>query len=476
MKFVNNLDLNKNELQNARVQNLAAAPSSPVTGQVYYDTAVNKLYVWDGSAWKDLTGATAPQLTGDVTTDGLSNATSIASGVIVNADINASAAIALSKLATDPLARANHTGSQTASTISDLSTVVQGYRLDQFAAPTSALNANSQRITSVADPQNAQDAATKNYVDATKTGLAFKDPVRAATTANITLSGGAPSTLDGITLAANDRVLVKNQTTASQNGIYVVTTLGTGANGTWTRAGDADNSPSGEVEAGLYVYVEEGTTNGSTSFVLSTANPITLGTTSLTFTKFSGTGQLTAGTGISISGNSISVASNYAGGSSIATLGTVTTGTWSATNIGLNKGGTNAALTAANGGIVYSTASAMAITSAGTAGQALLSGGAGAPTWGTLAVAAGGTGATTAAGARTNLGAVGKYSVDVGNGSATAITVTHNLNTLDVQVFVYTKSDGSQVIPDVTVSTVNAVIVTFATAPTTNQYRVVVVG
>jgi hypothetical protein len=468
MKFVNNLDLNKNELQNARVQNLAAAPSSPVTGQVYYDTAVNKLYVWDGSAWKDLTGATAPQLTGDVTTDGSSNATSIASGVIVNADINASAAIALSKLATDPLARANHTGSQTASTISDLSTVVQGYRLDQFAAPTSALNANSQRITSVADPQNAQDAATKNYVDATKTGLAFKDPVRVATTANITLSG--TQTIDGIAVIAGDRVLVKDQTTASQNGIYVVSAS------SWSRAVDADNSPSGEVEAGLYTYVEQGTSNGSAAFVLSTANPITLGTTALTFTKFSGTGQLTAGTGISISGNSISVASTYAGGSSIATLGTVTTGTWSATNIGLNKGGTNAALTAANGGIVYSTASAMAITAAGTSGQALLSGGAGAPTWGTLAVAAGGTGATTAAAARTNLGAVGKYSVDVGNGSATAITVTHNLNTLDVQVFVYTKSDGSQVIPDVTVSTVNAVIVTFATAPTTNQYRVVVVG
>src|SRR5205085_10291477 len=120
---------------------------------------------------------------------------------------------------------------------SDFDTQVRTSRLDQMAAPTASVSMNSQKITNLLDPTGAQDAASKAYVDATAVGIDWKPSVRAATTANIaTLAGGAPNTLDGVTLAANDRILVKDQGTRSQNGIYVVTTLGTGANGTWTRA------------------------------------------------------------------------------------------------------------------------------------------------------------------------------------------------------------------------------------------------
>jgi phage-related tail fiber protein len=112
----------------------------------------------------------------------------------------------------------------------------------------------------------------------------YKASVRVATTANITaLNGSAPNTLDGVTLAANDRILVKDQSTASQNGIYYVATLGTGANGTWTRATDADGV--GELTAGAVVLVEEGTANADSQWMLITDGTITIGTTALTFAR-----------------------------------------------------------------------------------------------------------------------------------------------------------------------------------------------
>lgn len=116
------------------------------------------------------------------------------------------------------------------------------------------------------------------------TGNDFKASVRAATTANIaSLAGGAPNTIDGVALAANDRVLVKDQATASQNGIYVVTTLGTGANGTWMRAVDSDGA--GELTSGAVVAVEEGTLYTDSQWMLTTDGAITIGTTSLTFVR-----------------------------------------------------------------------------------------------------------------------------------------------------------------------------------------------
>lgn len=197
----------------------------------------------------------------------------------------------------------------TAAKVSDFDTQVRTSRLDQMAAPTASVAFNSQKITGLADPTNAQDAATKLYVDNSRLGIDFKDSVRAATTANIaTLAGGAPSTLDGVALAANDRILVKNQTTTSQNGIYKVDTVGTGSNGSWSRASDADGSPAGELTSGAFVYVEEGTANAQDQYVITTTGTITVGTTGITWGLFSGAGKITAGAGISKSKDTIAIA------------------------------------------------------------------------------------------------------------------------------------------------------------------------
>jgi len=246
---------------------------------------------------------------------------------------------------------------------------------------TGTIDAGNVRITNLADPTGAQDAATKAYVDAVKTGLDVKGSVRAATTANITLTN--TQTVDGVALSVGDRVLVKNQTTASQNGIYVV------ASGAWTRAADCDNTPGTEVTSGLFTFVEEGTANADSGWVLTTDGTITLGTTGLSFVQFSGAGQITAGAGLSKTGNTldvnvangieivgdnvqlastvagdgltytsgviavggtsnrisvtadaIDISSSYVGQNTITTLGTVTTGVWNGSLIGPTYGGT----------------------------------------------------------------------------------------------------------------------------------------
>ena len=185
----------------------------------------------------------------------------------------------------------------TASKISDFDTQVRTSRLDQMAVPTADVSLNSRKITNLLDPVNAQDAATKNYVDLTVQGLDPKASVRAATTANIaTLSG--TMTIDGIALVAGDRVLVKDQTTQSQNGIYVV------AAGAWTRSLDAD---SWTELPGAYVFAESGTTNADMGFVCTAEPGGTLNTTAIIFQTFSGAGQISAGNGLTKTGNSIDI-------------------------------------------------------------------------------------------------------------------------------------------------------------------------
>jgi hypothetical protein len=142
---------------------------------------------------------------------------------------------------------------------------------------------------------------TKEYVDAVKTGLDFKESVKAATTTSLNLSNPATSTFDGQTLSSGDRVLVKDQSTASQNGIYIFN----GSSSAMTRATDFDSDA--EVTSGAFVFVETGTNYADTGWVLSTDGTITVGTTSLTFIQFSGAGSITDGDGLSKSGNTLSV-------------------------------------------------------------------------------------------------------------------------------------------------------------------------
>ena len=148
-------------------------------------------------------------------------------------------------------------------------------------------------VTGLSAPTNPSDAANKGYVDAAAAGLIIKTPCRAATiSANITLSGGAPSTLDGVTLAANDRVLVKNQSAGTENGIYYVATLGSGSNGTWTRTTDADTGA--KLVTGSYVFITGGTVNANAAYTMVTPGTITLGTSTITWNLFSQVTQIQA--------------------------------------------------------------------------------------------------------------------------------------------------------------------------------------
>jgi hypothetical protein len=303
-------------------------------------------------------------------------------------------------------------------------------------------------ITGLATPTNATDAATKAYVDATTTGLDVKASVRLATTAALTATAsgtGVGKTLtnsgtqavfavDGVTAVVGDRVLVKNQSTAKDNGIYTVTTVGTvSTNWVLTRATDADNSPTGEVTAGMFTFVEEGTVLDNTGWVLTTNNPITLDTTALTFAQFSGAGTYLAGSGLSLTGStfsvnlatnsglnttsglsvdssiagggltytsgvidivgttnritvnadSIDISASYVGQSSITTLGTIATGTWQGTTIGSGYGGTGYT-TYAKGDILYASASnTLSKLAAGNDGEVIQLQN-GVPTWGVL--------------------------------------------------------------------------------------------
>lgn len=189
-----------------------------------------------------------------------------------------------------------------------------------LSAPTADIAWGGFKITNLGAPSAATDAATKGYVDGVATGLDVKASVRAASTATVgtynstagTSARGqltaAPNTLDGVTLAASDRILVKNHSTPAANGIYVISTLGTGANGVWDRATDFDADA--EVTTGAFTFVSEGTVNADTGWVLTTNDAIVIGGaggTSLTFAQFSGAGAITAGSGLTQSGTTINV-------------------------------------------------------------------------------------------------------------------------------------------------------------------------
>lgn len=218
----------------------------------------------------------------------------IRSGTVTNTEISSSAAIATLKLA--DAANFILRGGSVAFT-ADQS--MGGFKLTNLGAPT-----------------GDNDAARKADVDAAKQGLDVKDSCRVATAAALpanTFSAGVLTadangvlTVDGVATVLNDRILVQNEATSLRNGIYYVSTEGTsGVPYVLTRVTDANTSA--KVTAGMYTFIEEGTVNDNAGFVLTTNNPITLNTTSLSFTQFTGAGSITAGAGLTKTGGTIDV-------------------------------------------------------------------------------------------------------------------------------------------------------------------------
>jgi hypothetical protein len=260
----------------------------------------------------------------------------------------------------------NHTnsaggGTLTSSAITDFNTQVRTSKVTDLAVPTTAFSMNSQKITNLATPTDATDAATKAYVDSATEGLHIHASVKAATTADITLASAVENgdTLDGVTLATGDRILVKNQTTKSQNGIYVVA-----ATGAPSRATDFD-APA-EIDSGDFVFVDQGTVNGNTGWVQ--INVVgTVGTSDIEFTQFSGAGTYLAGTGLTLTGNTFSI--NTGTTVDLNTAQTLTNKTLTSPILTTPNLGTPSALTLTNAtglpvsGIANSTSAALGLGS-----------------------------------------------------------------------------------------------------------------
>jgi len=416
------LDFSKYEGRNFRGHQLGTAPSSPVTGQLYYNTADNTLYWWDGTAWQSAKGGSPSGAAGGDLTGTYPNP-QIAAGVITDADVNAANKDGVAGTAS---MRTIGTGAQQA--------MSGATRLDTIAAPTGAVSANSQKITNLATPTAATDAANKGYVDGVAQGLDTKGSVKAASTGALTLSGA--QTIDGVSVVAGDRVLAKDQGTPAQNGIYVV------AAGAWTRATDADVWA--EIP-GAFTFVEQGTVNADTGWVATADQGGTIDVTAMPWTMFSSAGTIVAGAGLTKTGNTLDVGA----GAGI----TVNADTIQVANNGI----TNAMI--ADGAIDLATADVT----------------------GTLPLTKGGTGQATAKTAReTGLGAAGYYSSATHAGGTTTISVpqaTHGLrSSRGLIVQVQLEADGSVVLPDIAVATSGDVTVTFGATLTANTYRVTVIG
>lgn len=255
------------------------------------------------------------------------------------------------------------------------------------------LNLLNQRIINLADGTSATDAITlqqlQNYIN----GLAFKDEVKVATTANGALATAYANgqTIDGQTLATGDRILIKNQTTQTENGIYTVN-----ASGAPTRATDADSAADLNQAT---VRVRLGTTNNGTQWTQTTDN-VTVGTSNIVFVASGGGTTYSAGNGLSLVSNTFAVNAGS----------------------GIIADGTSTRIDPAYSGLAK------------------------------------------------------RFSAAIGDGSTTAITVTHNLGTRDVHVAVYDASTFDVVLTDINYATTNTVTITFATAPASSAYRVVVLA
>lgn len=428
-KFLTNIDLNQNQLINAKFEALATNPSSGnFEGRMYFNTATFTLMVYANAGWKKSVHSIVS-----------GGGVGIAEALTVS-ESNGTVTLTLNVADTDSAGL--------------LPAAMWNMLTDATSDATSSklVKRDGSGNAKVATPTDSAHIATKGYVDAARQGLDVKQSVRVATTAAVNLASdlNTGDVIDGVTLVAGDRVLVKNQVSESENGIYVAT-----ASGTALRSSDANGTAdTGELKPGTFAFVEEGTVNSDKGFVVSTNGTITIGSTAIAWTQFSGAGSFEAGDGLSQSGNTINVnvtsnrtaitadaidiSANYVGQTSITTLGTITTGVWNGTDVAVADGGTNS---------------------------------------------------STASGARTNLAADGTQGAGVstpvlarvvakviGDGTATSFAVQHGFATRDVLVEVYNASTYDTVICDVVRTDTNNVTVTFSVAPTLNSYRVVITG
>ena len=339
-----------------------------------------------------------------------------------------------------PFARADHTGTQLSATISDLAATVQAYRLDQFAVPTSSVNFNNQKITGLANGVSANDAVTFSQASAMIQGMTPKGYAYAATTAALTTTysngtAGAGATLtsttnivlvvDGATVPVNEPVLVQNQANPFENGLYLLTQAGVAGTTPFilTRATNMDVSA--KFEGAMIVVDITSTTQGGALYLCNQVAP-TVGTTNITFTRINTASSYSAdGVTMTLTGSTFSIKTTYVGQTSITTLGTITSGVWTGTSV---------------------------------------------------AVANGGTGASTPAGARANLGATTKFATNIGNASATSFVVNHALGTADVQVKIYDNTSKNEVFMTQVYTDANNVTLSCSVAPATNGLRVIVIG
>lgn len=507
-KYLVPIDLSKLELQNAAIQNLSTtqinAISSPATGQIVYDTTAKSLKVYDGTAWQPagtaISGSGAPSSTpssvGAIYVDTTNDVLYIATGTASSADWST----ALPAGATGDIANLGGAASSGSSVKYARADHVHRHAgTDHAAIKLSDLGGTNAadiplggfKITGLADPTSAQDAATKAYVDNAVVGIDWKASVRAISTTNITLSG--TQTVDGVTLAVGDRILVAGQTTASANGIYVV------ASGAWSRSSDADTNA--EVTTGFAVFVEEGTAYADTGWVLQTNGTITVGTTALTFIQFTGLGQVTAGAGLTKSGNTLDVGTASSGrivvnadNIDLATVSQTNTSGTAGVNFiqshtvdsygrvtGTVTADVRDATTSVKGIASFSssefTVSSGAVSVNSIAGSKISGNipGNAANVTGTVAVANGGTGATTAAGARSNLGATTKVTGTTTAGTTTS--VNHGLGQW-VHVQVFDSATGAQVECDITNASTSGGTTTigFAVSQAAGAFTYVIVG
>ena len=285
--------------------------------------------------------------------------------------------------------------------------------LSSITAPSASVNFNGQRITNLGAPVANTDAARLADVQSSTAGIDLQPSVRAASTGNVVVATGGLLTIDGVTLVSGDRVLLKNQTTASENGVYIA------AAGAWSRAADT-------ITANTFWFAEEGTVNADTQWMVTNNGTIVVGTTPLTIAQFgAATSYIGTANRITVTGTTIDIAATYTGQTSITTLGTVTSGTWNGTVVGIGYGG---------------------------------------------------TGATTPAGARTALGVSQTgYAATLGAVTpGTPVTITHNLGTQDVIAQVRDASTNEYIYGDIINASTNTVTFTSGLAYAASALRIVV--